>query len=82
LPYGNVIFRSSPEREPSLARLTSNLTGLPIAISKSALLVSRLRKKMGAGPSAFHASISPPSRLAFHAEFEVWISPIELLERA
>src|SRR6187397_1571847 len=61
---GSAILRNRPDREPSLARLTSSVIGLPTAFSKSAFVVSRLLKKLGGGPSAFQTSMVPLSRLA------------------
>jgi hypothetical protein len=57
LPLGNVMLRSNPQREPSLARLTSNLTDFPSAFSTSIpVLKTLLRgsqlflKPRGSGP--------------------------------
>src|SRR3954468_13187340 len=59
-PPGSVMLRNNPAFEPSLARLASAVTGLPIAASTSALLISRERKKLGDGPSNDQVCTSVP----------------------
>jgi hypothetical protein len=54
------MVRSSPARDPSLARLASAVTVLFSAVSTSLLLMSRARKKLGDGPSSAQFWTSVP----------------------
>src|SRR5271165_4343997 len=61
----------SPERDLSRARLSSTLTFFPTLSSKSGLPTSRMRKKLGEGPSICQLSIAPPAPFTSTVKY-VW----------